>query len=55
MVVFLGQCITHTDINGSYGFMLTAKHTMCSNPSQCLIVLMFCALSEHNKINDLIS
>lgn len=37
--------ITHTDINGSYAYMLTVKSSMCSNPSFCLIVIMLCALS----------
>jgi len=48
---FISAHITHTDVNGSYTYMLTVKCNMCSNPSFCLIVLMLCALSisEHKK------
>ena len=48
---FSSAHITHTDINGSYAYMLTVKCSMCSNPSFCLIVLMLCALtiSEYKK------
>lgn len=38
----LSAPITHTDINGSYAYMLTVEYAMCSDPSFCLIVLMFC-------------
>lgn len=53
---FSSAHITHSDINGSYAYMLTVKCSMCSNPSFCLIVLLLCALSmsEHKaKINAL--